>query len=129
MLRRLELPRDSYGKLMHRAAELKIDFLSTPFDPDSLALLIGLGLPCLKIGSGDLTNAPLLLEAARSGRDIILSTGMADVPEIEEALGVLAFGYAGGTVTPGRAAFRKAFADDGTRSLLARRILITRCWC
>jgi N-acetylneuraminate synthase len=127
MLRRLELPRHAHEKLIGRAAELGIGFLSTPFDRDSLALLISLGLPCIKVGSGDMTNAVLLLEIARSGRDVILSTGMATLGEIEEMLGVLAYGYSNTTAPPGRAAFRFAWSDPVARQVVAKRVTLLHC--
>ena len=52
-----------------------------------------IGVSTLKVGSGDLTNAPLLLHLARFRLPIILSTGMATLAEVEQALGVIAFGY------------------------------------
>jgi len=92
MLRALELDADAHRSLLRRCDARGIQFLSTPFDHGSLALLLELGLPRLKIGSGDLTNAPLVHAAARSGRPLILSTGMADLAEVEAALGVAAVG-------------------------------------
>lgn len=127
MLRRLELPRDAYRPLMERAEKRGIGFLSTPFDHESLAFLISLGLPRVKIGSGDTTNAPLLLEAARSGRDVILSTGMSTLAEVEESLGVLAYGYGQVDEQPGRAAFRRAWSNAQLRSLVAKRVVLLHC--
>ena len=60
MLQRLELPQAAHHPLIARARARGIEFLSTPFDPLSLAFLLSLDLPRIKIGSGDLTNAPLL---------------------------------------------------------------------
>jgi N-acetylneuraminate synthase len=127
MLRRLELPREAYPALMQRAAQRGIGFLSTPFDQDSLAFLVTLGLKRIKIGSGELTNAPLLLDLARSGRDVILSTGMAMLGEVEEALGVLAFGYSASSLAPGRAAFRSAWSDSEARAVVRQRVVLLHC--
>ena len=97
-----------------------IQFLSSPFDTQSLSMLVDrLGLARIKLGSGEVTNGPLLLAAARTGCDIILSTGMATLQEVSTALGVLGFGYAGRDSRPGRAAFQSAFADPSTRAMLA----------
>jgi len=94
MLKTLELSHQDHFRLEQRCHQQGIAFLSTPFDPASLRFLIDeMRLPRLKIGSGDLTNAPLLLEAARAGVEVILSTGMADAGEIAQALDVLAYGY------------------------------------
>src|SRR5207237_1629472 len=97
MLKMLELDDVAHRRLLAHCRERRVEFLSTPFDHDSLALLTeGLGLRRIKVGSGDLTNAPLLLAIARHGCDVILSTGMATMDEIAEALGALAFGYVDG---------------------------------
>lgn len=86
MLAALELPREALAAARRRATDRGIDFLSTPFDEDSLRLLVGLGVPALKIGSGDLTNLPLVRAAAATGLPLILSTGMATIAEIERVL-------------------------------------------
>src|SRR5205085_7258695 len=68
--------------------------MSTPFDADSATYLVkNIGVSTLKVGSGDLTNAPVLLHMARFRLPIILSTGMATLAEVERALGVIASGY------------------------------------
>ena len=106
MLKRLELPATAYSSLMARARDRGIDFLSTPFDLGSLEFLMSeLRLPRIKVGSGDMTNAPLLLKVAQAGREVILSTGMATLAEVEEALSVLAFGYARRSSRPSRRAW------------------------
>jgi sialic acid synthase SpsE len=101
MLKRLELSDANHKVLIDYCKEKKIEFLSTPFDVESLNLLTDtLHLKQIKISSGDLTNAPLLLEVARKQASIILSTGMSTLAEVEEALGVLAFGYLFSQETP-----------------------------
>lgn len=127
LLLALELSADAHAQLFARAAQRGIAFLSTPFDHESLHLLTrGLKLPRIKVSSGDLTNAPLLLDMAREGVDVILSTGMATIAEIEEALSVLAFGYLGGG-KPGRDAFRAAYQDASGREALKQRVTILHC--
>ncbi|MCK1621421.1 N-acetylneuraminate synthase [Bradyrhizobium sp. 147] len=127
MLERLELPQAAHHTLIARAKERGIEFLSTPFDDASLAFLLSLKLPRIKIGSGDLTNAPLLHAAAKAGAMLILSTGMATLGEIEEALGVLAHGYGQRNDRPGIAAFRGAWRDPAARSALARHVSLLHC--
>lgn len=127
MLARLELSEADHAAVLERAHLRGLDFLSTPFDEASLALLVRLGLSRLKIGSGDLTNAPLLLAVARTGLPLILSTGMSDLTDIEEALGVLAFGYSGVSKAPGTGAFREAWRHADTRALLGGRVLLLHC--
>jgi N-acetylneuraminate synthase len=127
MLKALELDDAAHRRLIAHCAARGVAFLSTPFDFLSLGLLTdGLGLKQLKVGSGDLTNAPILLEMARRGRAVILSTGMATMDEIAESLGVLAFGYAGGK-EPGRAAFGAAFASTEGKAALAGNVTLLHC--
>ncbi|WFU43670.1 N-acetylneuraminate synthase [Bradyrhizobium sp. CB82] len=127
MLTRLELPHAAHQALIARAAARNIEFLSTPFDHASLAFLLSLKLPRIKLGSGDLTNAPLLHAVARAGATLILSTGMATLGEIEEALGVLAHGYARHSDPPGIAAFRAAWRDPAARATLGRHVSLLHC--
>ncbi|MGE4538329.1 MAG: N-acetylneuraminate synthase [Desulfovibrio sp.] len=89
MLRRLEIDRDVHVALMKRCAARGIAFLSSPFDLTSLDMLADLKLTCLKIPSGEIDNLPYLRRAAGLFREIILSTGMATLGEIEAALRIL----------------------------------------
>jgi N-acetylneuraminate synthase len=91
MLRRLELSPADHHALVARCAARGIRFLSTAFDEDSLAFLATLGMPAVKIPSGDITHGPMLLQAARLGLPLIVSTGMSTLSDIEAALGVIAF--------------------------------------
>ena len=77
MLRRLELPIEAHQFLKEKAESAGLLFLSTPFDEDSADTLVKLGVAMLKLSSGEVTNRLLLEHVARSGRPIVLSTGMA----------------------------------------------------
>jgi len=127
MLQRLELPQSAHQPLIARAKQRGIEFLSTPFDAQSLEFLLSLKLPRIKIGSGDLTNAPLLHELAKAGATVILSTGMATLGEVEEALGVLAHGYSGSNDAPGIEAFRAAWRDPSARARLEEKVSLLHC--
>jgi N-acetylneuraminate synthase len=127
MLQRLELPQSAHHQLIARAKQRGMEFLSTPFDPRSLEFLLSLKLPRIKIGSGDLTNAPLLHQLARAGATVILSTGMATLGEVEEALGVLAHGYGGTNDAPGIAAFHAAWRDPAARRQLEEKVSLLHC--
>src|SRR5262249_54442479 len=81
----------------------------------------------IKIGSGDLTNAPMLLELARSGRAVILSTGMATLTEVREALAVLAFGYARRKGPPSARAFAAAWMKPAVRAALKGKVTLLHC--
>ena len=93
MLARLELPESWHGDLQRHARSLGIEFLSTAFDLQSFHFLRSLDLPVYKVPSGELTNAPLLWAFANSQVPLIVSTGMATLGEVEQALAVLAHGY------------------------------------
>lgn len=128
MLKRLELTTDDHFTLLNHCMKVGIQFLSTPFDLDSVDFLVDrLNVPQLKISSGDVTNAPLLYKAARSGKSMILSTGMATLGEVEAALGVIAFGYTQSNEEPKLSAFQKAFASDEGQRLLRERVVLLHC--
>ena len=95
LLRSLELSHDEFRALRTHCERRGIQFLSTAFDLAGLDFLVSeLGIPLVKIASGDLTFAPLLVAAGRTGLPVILSTGMADIPEIARALRFIAAGLA-----------------------------------
>lgn len=129
MLQKLELGHGQFRALMEGCERLGIEFMSTPFDEDSARFLVqDLGVRRLKIGSGDLTNGPLLLTAARLGRPILISTGMANLGEVEEALSILAFGYvAGPAEAPTRGALAEAFRSPEGRRSLEEKVLVFHC--
>lgn len=85
LLRRLQLDGEQLQRLAEEAHELGVEFLASPFDLPSLNDLLRLRLPAIKLGSGEVTNLPLLRAAAAGGRPILLSTGMSDWNEIEIA--------------------------------------------
>lgn len=89
MLKKLELTEKDSRELFAYSQDKNMLFLSTPFDRGSVDLLYELGVNAFKIGSGEITNLPLLKHIARKGKPIILSTGMATLGEIEEAVETL----------------------------------------
>ena len=89
MLKKLELSFDAFVELKKHCEAIGIDFLSTPFDFESIAFLNTLNLPLWKIPSGEVTNYPYLRQLAKTGKDIVMSTGMCNIPEIEAAMAVL----------------------------------------
>ena len=89
MLRRLELTRVMHEELIAHCDLRRIQFFSTGFDIESVKLLVDLGLERFKIPSGEITNLPYLRHIGQYRKPVILSTGMADLAEIEKALDVL----------------------------------------
>ena len=129
MLKKLELSHPQQRELFEYCKKRGIQFLSTPFDFESLKFLTAdLGLETIKIGSGELTNAPFLLEVARCTDKIILSTGMSTTEEIEISLGVIAFGMTtDNTSKPSIAACKKALSSDAGRHNLRQRVTLLQC--
>lgn len=89
MLKSLELSEADHRVIARRCAELGIEFMSTAFDSVSLDLLCDIGIRRIKVPSGEVTNFPYLNDCARRGLPIILSTGMADLEEVREAVAFL----------------------------------------
>lgn len=89
MIKKLELDEHAHCELIRYCNEKKIMFLSTPFDHDSIDMLNGFEMQIYKIPSGEITNLPYLRHVGRLGKKVIMSTGMADLGEIEDALDIL----------------------------------------
>ena len=89
MLKRLELTPGMHDALIGHCRERNIGFFSTGFDIESVDLLLSLGQDFFKIPSGEITNLPYLRHIGQLGREVILSTGMATLSDIEGAIQVL----------------------------------------
>lgn len=127
MLRRLELGHDDHAMLADHCRARGVRFMSTAFDLDSLRLLAGLDMPAVKIPSGDITWGPMLLAAARLGKPLIVSTGMADLDDIREALSVIAFALTQEGEPGGRADLAAAFASGAGQAALRDRVTLLHC--
>ena len=86
MLRKLELSENQHLEIISHCKKRNIAFFSTAFDIPSMDLLISLGQEIFKIPSGEITNLPLLRHVAKKQKPVILSTGMSNLDEIEEAV-------------------------------------------
>lgn len=89
MLKKLELSFEQFAELKMYCEQIGIDFLSTAFDFDSIEFLTQLGMKFWKIPSGEITNLPYLERIGRTGMPVVLSTGMCDLKETEDAVNVL----------------------------------------
>ena len=128
MLKRLELSYETHHKLVKYCNDLGIEFLSTAFDSESLSFLVNdLGITRLKLPSGEITNAPLVLEHARTGCDLIVSTGMATLAEIEQILSVIAFGYINPEGNPTDEALQAAYFSEQGKQLLKEKVTLLHC--
>jgi len=118
MLKGLELSLEDTRAVVEHCRDRGIRFMSTAFDMPSLHFLAGLDMPAVKIPSGDLTYGPMLLAAARLGRPLIVSTGMATLGEVDEALSVIAFGLTRDGDPADRTALEAArFSAEGQAAL------------
>lgn len=89
MLRKLMLSKNEFIELSDYCKATSIGFISTPFDLESVDFLNSFNMDFWKVPSGEITNLPYLVEIAKTGKPIILSTGMSDLDEIDAALNVL----------------------------------------
>ena len=95
MCKRIHLKLSDYDIIKKYCEEAGIEFLSTPFDLESIDYLEKLDIRLWKIPSGEITNLPYLIKIAKTGKPVIMSTGMAELKEVEEAVNVLKKGGAG----------------------------------
>lgn len=89
MLKKLEMSPSLHNELVQRCAELNIEFMSTPFDCEAADFLLSLGMKRIKVPSGEITNIPYLEFLAGKGVPMIISTGMASLSEVQEAVAVV----------------------------------------
>ena len=98
MCKKLSLRYEAYQELKEHCANIGIQFLSTPFDINSIEFLEELGCTMWKIPSGEITNLPYLIKIAETRKPIVLSTGMSTLEEISDAIAVLN-GHGAGEIT------------------------------
>ena len=89
MLKKLELSYEDFKKLFNLSKKLKIEFLSTAFDLESLVFLKKLGQKKFKIPSGEINNLHLLKKIGSFNKEVILSTGMSTIKEIKKAVNII----------------------------------------
>ena len=128
MLKSLELTDGNHRQLIEACKKNDIGFLSTAFDEEGLKYLATeLDLPVIKISSGDLNNPLILLAAAASGKNIILSSGMSTLTEIESALAILAYGYLGNSDKPSLKKFKQAWGKRLARRTVLEKVTVLHC--
>ncbi|MEK6730683.1 MAG: N-acetylneuraminate synthase [Pseudomonadota bacterium] len=128
MLKKLELSRADHERLIEHCQKKSIKYLSSVFDLQSLNDLVNyFGITEVKLGSGEITNGPLLLKIAQLQCDVILSTGMCDLVDIQRALSILAFGYLDRSEYPTRATFEAAFNSVEAQKILKEKVVLLHC--
>ena len=86
VFKKVELSFDEFGELKDHAKNQGVTFFSTPFDIESAEFLNKIDVPCFKIASSDLTNIPLIRHIAKTNKPIIISTGLATMDEVRDAV-------------------------------------------
>ena len=122
LIRKLELSRDDHRRIFQRCKQKMIHFFSSPFDIESIDFLDELGVDTYKIPSGEIVNLPYLRKIGEKQKDIIMSSGMADLGEIGDALNILvSSGMAMNriTVLHCNTSYPTPFEDANLRAMLA----------
>jgi len=128
MIKKLELDTKAHISLFNYCNEKCIEFLSTPFDFDSVNLLANqLKIKRLKVASSEITNGPLLLKMASTNRPILLSTGMSTLGEIEDALAVLSYGYVSPAAPPNLENFKRTYWSVLGQKKLSQMVTLLHC--
>jgi N-acetylneuraminate synthase len=127
MLKSLELSEEDHHTLVERCNQVGIRFMSTAFDTESLTFLAALNMPAAKIPSGDITCAPLLLHASRLRMPLIVSTGMSSLADIENALGVIAFGLTTDDEPNDGSDFLHAYCSAEGQVALSKYVTLLHC--
>ena len=128
MLQKLTLRDEDYVELEQLCQECGVEFISTPFDSDSLHFLTTeLDMPFIKVPSGEITNAPFLLKIAQTQKPVVLSTGMATLGEIERALAMLAYGYLYEGFPADFRSVQQAYVSEGGQTVLQEKVQLLHC--
>ncbi len=128
MLKQLELSSDEFVELQKYCISQQIEFLSTPFDYESVDFLFnGLNITTAKIPSGELTNLPFIQYIATKRKPIILSTGMSTIDDIHEALSFIAFGLARPKETVTLEKVSNFYKTKEAKSVLLQFVTILHC--
>ena len=130
MLKKLELPLESFKEIQALCLEKNIKFLSTAFDQGSLNLIANtLNVDTLKVASGEITNFPLLLAHARTKKKLIVSTGMCNLSEIQAALKVISYGLIAekNDIPSHPDSFLKTYLSSESKDKLRQHVTLLHC--
>ncbi|AOV08504.1 N-acetylneuraminate synthase [Sporosarcina ureilytica] len=128
MLKKLELSYEEFIELKRYCDTLEIEFLSTPFDFESVDFLLDdIGMSTFKIPSGELTNSPFIHYIATKRKPMIISTGMATMDDIHEALSFLAYGLAFPNQLVNLEKVQAFYHTDEAKLLLREYVTVLHC--
>ncbi|MDY6356554.1 MAG: N-acetylneuraminate synthase [Catonella sp.] len=122
MLKRLMLPFEAYDEIFNYCKSIGIMPLSTPFDIESINYLDKKDMPFWKVPSGEITNLPYLIAIARTGKRVVMSTGMANLDEVKAAVDVLKkYGSGDVTVLQCNTQYPTPYSDVNLRAMVTMR--------
>lgn len=128
MLKKLELTYEEFIELQSFCELEQIEFLSTPFDFESVDFLLDkIAIATAKIPSGELTNAPFIHYIATKQRPIILSTGMATIEEIHEALAFISYGLAKSNEPVTIERVNQFYVTEEAKAVLKKYVTLLHC--
>lgn len=127
MLRTLELSELEHEELFKHAEQRGIEFLSSPFDLQSMKFLIELGVKKIKIASGELFNGPLIWQATKFGVPLIISTGMSEVNDIKRCLSYVCHALEHNTFPGSLAELEEAFIRNIDQLRNEQRVVLLHC--
>ena len=128
MLKKLELAYEEFVELKNYCGSIQIEFLSTPFDFESVDFLLDkIGMSKFKIPSGELTNSPFIHYIATKKKPIILSTGMATMEDIHEALSIIAYGLAFPNESVVLNQVQLFYKTEDAKTLLRKYVTVLHC--
>ena len=128
MLKKLELSFDEFASLKDYCDNIGIEFLSTPFDYDSVDFLVDqLQMQTVKIPSGELTNSPFIHYIATKQKKMIISTGMATIDEIHEALSFVAYGLARPDADVSIDSVHSFYKTNEAKAILQKFVTVLHC--
>lgn len=120
MLKKLELDHAAHVKIAARCKEKGIEFMSTPFDVESVSMLEEMGMHHFKVPSGEIDNPLLLRAMAKTGKPLIVSSGMSTLSDVETALRIIA-----GVIA--KEAGPEPFFTDTGLAVLRERVTLLHC--
>lgn len=127
MLRALELKLEDHHALIEHCQQCGIRFMSTGFDSESISFLGTLGMPAIKIPSGDITCAPLLLQAAQLRQRLLVSSGMSTLTDLERALAILSWGLLNDDYPTNQEEIDSCYFSSDGQNALQEHVTVLHC--
>lgn len=127
MVRKYELSLEDHRKILSFCEKIGIEFFSTPFDLQSVDLLMSLGVKKIKVPSGEITNWPLIHKIGKTGKPVIVSTGMSTIDEIRDALAIYLMGVTNPRIIPDREKLDWVYSSREGQVYLKNNVTLLHC--